>query len=104
MNSDEAIMVDSLNMQSLLKLINKYGYPSEKIIGKASAFNAYIMLLHMDRDENNIVFKSILDKAYNDGYHWPRGLAWIVDRRRYWEKVTAFKPLIFCLVDYPYNS
>lgn len=78
--------VDSMNMKALLKLIEQYGYPGEKIIGHESAFNAFIMLLHMDRDQNNQIFKPILDKAYNDGQLWPRGYAWIVDRRRAWGK------------------
>lgn len=79
-----AVTVDSLNMSKLLELIDKYGYPSEKLIGHSTAFDAFVILLHMDRDEENRIFKPILDKAYNDGYLWPRGLAWIVDRRRNW--------------------
>jgi len=81
-----AMAVDSLNMFKLLELIEQYGYPGEKTIGHDSAFNAFIMLLHMDRDKNNKVFRPILEKAYNDGYLWPSGLAWIVDRRRSWSE------------------
>lgn len=37
-----------------------------------------------DRDNQNEIFKPILDEAYNSGQLWPRGYAWIVDRRRAW--------------------
>jgi len=77
-------VVDSLNMLTLMNQIEKYGYPGEKSIGHESAFNAFIMLLHMDRDKQNKIFKPILDEAYNSGQLWPRGYAWIVDRRRAW--------------------
>ena len=67
--------VDSLNYNLLLNLIDKYGYPCEKTIGSASAFNAFIMILHMDRDEGNKVFGPILNKALAEGDIWPRGYA-----------------------------
>ncbi len=79
-------IVDSMNMTGLLSLMNSYGYPSAKIIGDKSASYAFIMLLHMDQDENNKVFKPILEKAYNEGYLRPNGLAMIEDRRRNWGK------------------
>lgn len=77
-------VVDSLNMLTLLQLVESYGYPGEKIIGHESAFNAFILLLHMDRDKKNKIFKSILDEGYNSGQLLPRGYAWIIDRRRAW--------------------
>lgn len=85
-------VVDSMNMLTLLNQIEEYGYPGEKLIGHESAFNAFIMLLHMDRDKQNKVFKPILDEAYNNGQLWPRGYAWIVDRRRAWgdEKLEPY--------------
>lgn len=75
---------DSINFISLMYLIGKYGFPSERLIGSSSAFNAYIMMLHMDKDLDNIKLKPILDDAFNDGYLGPIGYAWIVDRRRIW--------------------
>ncbi len=76
--------IDSLNFIALLFLIDKFGFPSEYLIGSSSAFNAYIMMLHMDRDLDNIKLEPILDDAFNDGYLDPIGYAWIVDRRRIW--------------------
>jgi hypothetical protein len=78
------IMIDSLNMYTLLHYIEKFGYPSEKLVGDKSAFDAYIMLLHMDRDKNNKILLPIIHKAYNEGYLDPIGFAWIIDRRRAW--------------------
>lgn len=79
---DSVRIIDSMNMIKILDQIEEFGYPSEKIIGHESAFNAFIILLHMDRDKNNKVFKPILEKAYNEGHLSPRSYAWIVDRRR----------------------
>lgn len=95
--------VDSMNMEMLLRLIEIYGYPSENIIGNKSAFNAYIMLLHMDRDLENKVFGPILNKAYNDGYLWPSGYAWIIDRRRKGGKKTV-EPYFYHMPSPNYNS
>lgn len=77
-------LIDSLNMISLLHQVEKFGFPSEKLIGHKSASRAFILFLHMDRDKNNKVFKPILDNAYNKGYLDPISYAWIVDRRRAW--------------------
>jgi len=89
---DKMTVIDSLNMISLLSKIEKFGYPGEKLIGHASAFNAFILILHMDRDKNNKIFKPILEKAYNNGQIWPSGYAWIIDRRRAWgdEKLEPY--------------
>jgi len=86
MESDYEVMriIDSLNMLTLLSQIKKIGYPSEKLIGHNSASRAFILILHMDRDKKNQIFKPILDKAYNEGFLHPRGYAWIADRRRAW--------------------
>jgi hypothetical protein len=74
--------VDSSNMELLLDLINTYGYPSEKIIGSKSAFDAFIILLHMDSDKDNVVFGSIINEAFGKGYIGSKGFSWITDRRR----------------------
>lgn len=77
-------VMDSLNMLQMIELIDRHGFPGEKLIGHASAFNAFIILLHMDRDEGNVVFGPLLKEAYNAGQLSPIGYAWIVDRRRHW--------------------
>lgn len=86
MESDYESMkiIDSLNMQTLLNQIEKVGYPNEKLIGHKSASRAFILILHMDRDRNNEIFKPIIDKAYSEGLLDPKSYAWIVDRRRAW--------------------
>jgi hypothetical protein len=95
--------IDSLNKKSLLHLIYHYGYPSESIIGEASAFNAFIMLLHMDSDLDNKILKPILYKAYNDGYLSPLGLAWITDRRRCWRE-NKLEPYYYHMPSENYGS
>lgn len=85
-------VTDSLNMIKLLEQIDEYGFPSEQIIGEESALNALFILLHMDRDRGNKVFKPILDEALFNGELSPMGYAWIVDRRRVWgrEKLEPY--------------
>ncbi len=75
---------DSVNMEIMLSLIEKYGYPSERLIGHRGAFNAFIILLHMDRDTNNLIFGPTLHQAYSEGNLSLNGYAWIVNRRRSW--------------------
>lgn len=77
-------IIDSVNMKVLLSKIESIGFPSEKLVGHNTASRAFIIILHMDRDKKNKIFKPILDKAYNDGYISPRSYAWVVDRRRVW--------------------
>lgn len=104
-NSDynQMRITDSLNMKTILGLIDTYGYPHEKIIGEASAFQSFVILLHMDRDQGNKVFKPILDKAYNEGYLSPIGLAWIEDRRRNWGP-NKLEPYYYHMPSGNYNS
>ena len=85
-------IIDSVNMEILLSKIENIGFPSEKLVGHITASRAFIIILHMDRDKNNKVFKPVLDKAYNDGFISPRSYAWIVDRRRAWgeDKLEPF--------------
>lgn len=77
---------DSINMIKILNLIENYGFPSDRLIGHNSAMQAFIIILHMDRDTGNIIFKPILDKALQEGKIDPSQYAWIVDRRRYWSE------------------
>ena len=76
------IEVDASNIATLLSLIEDKGFPHSQIVGHKTSQNAYIILLHYDRDAGNQVLKPILDQAYHDGYLGPKGIAWIVDRRR----------------------
>jgi len=77
-------IVDSSNFNYLMDLIEQYGYPSEKLIGNKSSFNAFILMIHADLDIGNKRLRPILDMAYHSGYLYPNSFAWIVDRRRNW--------------------
>ncbi|PIQ15186.1 MAG: hypothetical protein COW67_09795 [Flavobacteriales bacterium CG18_big_fil_WC_8_21_14_2_50_32_9] len=76
--------VDSMNIEKLLSLITKYGFPSEKNIGKEGYRKAFIVLLHFDTDQDNSILKPIIDKALFNGDIAPDDYAWIIDRRLTW--------------------
>lgn len=74
-------VIDSININKLLTLIKKKGYPDEKSVGTEAAESAFIILLHFDKDTNNHILKPILDEALLKGQILPRDYAFIVDRR-----------------------
>jgi hypothetical protein len=78
---DEWNYIDSTNIVQLLSLINKYGFPSENVVGQNEYDKAHIIMLHFDRDTNNVILGPILDSALFAGKIKPRDYAWIVDRR-----------------------
>ena len=89
-NLENLAKIDSMNINKLLELIKTNGYPSDKQVGHKTSYNAYVLMLHFDRDHNNKILKPILDEAYKNGYLGPTGLAWIVDRRRETKKVDPY--------------
>lgn len=77
--------VDSMNIQILLSLIAEYGFPGEKLVGEeAYKREAFIILLHFDKDKDNSILKPIIDKALLNGDIEPDDYAWIIDRRLSW--------------------
>jgi hypothetical protein len=77
--------VDSINIQRLLSLIDEYGFPGEKLVGEeAYKREAFIILLHFDKDQDNSILKPIIDKALLNGDIEPDDYAWIIDRRLSW--------------------
>jgi hypothetical protein len=80
----ERIFVDSSNVYALKQVINKYGYPGEKLVGAETAAKIFFVLLHYDQDVDNALMKSVLLSALHEGDLNPQGYAWIVDRRLYW--------------------
>lgn len=75
---------DSLNISCLLDLIDKRGFPSPRIVGDLSSNNAFIILLHFDKDSLNRVLSPIIDSALLNGELSPNDYAWICDRRSPW--------------------
>jgi len=72
--------VDSTNMVAILKLIDKYGFISEKMIGQYNFVNFCSILLHYDSDKGNRVLKPILDAALENNQITPFGYTHILDR------------------------
>lgn len=77
-------IIDSINVNLLLGLIKKHGFPSEKLVKKESYHNAFIILLHYDTDLENKILKPIIDEALIRGDINPEDYAWIIDRRLSW--------------------
>lgn len=71
---------DSSNVAMLNELINKYGFPGERLVGKRSYEVAIITLLHYDRDTANQIIGEVLKQALYSGDIKPSDYAWIIDR------------------------
>ena len=71
--------IDSTNIETLLNLINEFGYIGENLVGK-KCFKTKLILLHYDRDTNNNRLNSILKEALAKGEILPIEYAQIIDR------------------------
>ncbi len=72
---------DSINSIKLKDFFARFGFPDESLIGVKSAFNAYIIILHYDSDNDNKIMKPVLDQALSECKINPREYAHIIDRR-----------------------
>lgn len=72
---------DSINVTSLLKMINIIGFPGERIVGRRAAEDAFYILLHFDKDTSSLILGALLDSALTKGDISPRNYAQIADRR-----------------------
>lgn len=77
---DTSHRIDSMNIIATLKLIDQYGFISEKMIGQYNFVNFRTILLHFDSDKNNKVLKPILDEALENNQITPFGYTHIIDR------------------------
>jgi hypothetical protein len=75
---------DSTNIAMLKSLIVQKGFPSERLVGSKTAGNTWVIILHYDRDNENLIMKPYLDSALSKGEIDPAFYAWIVDRRLNW--------------------
>lgn len=80
---DYHIAVDSSNIKLMFKLIGEHGYIGDKIIGAKNHFKTYVILLHFDKDTNNLLLGSILNKALLNFQITPLEYAMIIDRHLY---------------------
>ena len=83
-SSDYMKEVNSSNILLLIKLIEKYGFPDERLVGTYTAENIFYVLLHFDSDHNNVILKDILEDALKRGQITPQNYAWLIDRRLAW--------------------
>lgn len=72
---------DSMVIADLLILIQKYGFPAERLVGLKEYNYATVFLLHYDTDQGNKVLQPILEEALIKGDIFPADYASIVDRR-----------------------
>jgi hypothetical protein len=75
---------DSTNITLLLKKIESSGFPSARRVGPQAAMDAFIILLHFDRDSLNEELGPVLEPALKTGEIDPEQYAWIADRRLSW--------------------
>lgn len=73
---------DAKNKKEFLRLYEKYGYPSEKIIGSKSAKQARILMMFIEPGTANKIFLPIFQEGYEKGYIAAREYAGFTDRRR----------------------
>lgn len=61
-------------------MFEEHGYLGEDKVGKEKNSSVEVMLLHFDRDTNNVVLQPILDKALADGQISPYFYGLVLDR------------------------
>jgi hypothetical protein len=82
---DHSAFVDSSNIVYLLDLINKYGFIGEEMLGLNNySMTTAIILLHYDKDTNNVDLGPILKKALLEFKISPLSYALIIDRHLYY--------------------
>jgi hypothetical protein len=74
--------LDSLLFAEFLKLIDKYGFPTEKKIGPESFRNVDIIYHHNIRLPQNEKYIELAQKALKEGAFLPRDYAWMYDQSR----------------------
>lgn len=74
--------LDSLIFQTLLEAIDKYGFPSEKNIGKDGYDNVWLLFHHNVRLPKNHHYLPLLENALKNGNYRPRDFAWMYDQGR----------------------
>ncbi|MCW3076883.1 MAG: hypothetical protein JWO32_1492 [Bacteroidetes bacterium] len=73
---------DSINFQYLLKLIEKYGFPSEEKIGPASYEGIKLVIHHSARMPVNKDKIELFKAAVSEGEYLPTDFAWMYDQFR----------------------
>jgi len=82
---DNKYDLDSLIFKNLLELIETYGFPSEKNIGKGGYESVYIILHHNGRLSQNKEHLPMMKEALLKGEYLPKDYAWMYDQGRLFE-------------------
>lgn len=77
---ENKFQLDSNNLVLLLAQIDKYGFPSEKLVGKKSAMHANIILHHNLRQPQNNDLLIDFKKYIFTGEYLPSDYAWTFDQ------------------------
>ncbi len=85
-HQESAMYSDSLNFAVLLKLIDKYGFPSEQIVGLTAAHQAEIIIHHNARLPKNEAYWPLWQDAVKKGELNPEVYAWMYDQYLAWYK------------------
>ncbi|MEM6263738.1 MAG: hypothetical protein AAGI38_14590 [Bacteroidota bacterium] len=76
--------VDSMLFHTLLGAIEKWGFPSEEIIGREGNQKASIIIHHNVRLPENHGYFPLFEKALKEGAYLPKDYAWAYDQGRMW--------------------
>lgn len=76
--------LDSLVFVELLKLIDKYGFPTEDKIGPESFRNIWVIYHHNIRLPKNAKYIELAQKALKVGAYLPNDYAWMYDQSITW--------------------
>ncbi len=88
--ADTINAIDSINVLKLIKIINKFGYPGESLIGtdvpNSLSNNPYIVLRHAYQNKNYLLSDLLLESLKNGTFH-PYVYAELEDKRSNWDGV-----------------
>ena len=82
--------LDSMIFQELLSLIDRFGFPSERLLGVKGYNNASILIHHNFRLEKNEQYHSIVINALYNGEYRPRDFEFMYEQYNVWFKENTF--------------
>ncbi|MGE0567617.1 MAG: hypothetical protein AB7O73_06685 [Bacteroidia bacterium] len=82
--------LDSIVFSHLLSLIEKYGFPSERVVGPKGYENVYIILHHNVRLPQNSKYIEMVTNALHNGEYLPENFAWMYDQSKEFKNEKPF--------------
>jgi len=90
--------LDSLIFVDILALIEKYGFPTEKNVGRKTFRDVFIIYHHNFRLPRNEKQMNIAEKAVKEGAFLPNDYAWMYDQSLTWFKKGRTLLLLWCII------